>query len=282
MFGEDAKTAGAVAAGGAPGGAVRLDKGTYSDRAKGARHVPRVYRGFRAKLIHYGEGLAECAFAFIGDVPRTRGIRGVSENADENEKRAIRRARTRVRQLVLSGGLDHLLTLTYRANVVDYAQASGDLAKFERKVRTKYHAFRFVAVPERQKRGAWHWHLAVPGWQDVAFLRQTWRSIVGDGNIDVEPPRHGLKDQRLGLVRYLAKYLAKGFGEGRTLNRHRFRASRGIDIPVECVRLGVRSSAGALEAVRKLVERSCGSVGAHFVNDEYGSGVVFSWEWCRG
>jgi hypothetical protein len=33
--------------------------------------------------------------------------------------------------------------------------------------------------------------------------------------------------------------------------------------------------------VRNLIERSAGSVGAHFVNEEYGSGIVFSWDWHR-
>jgi hypothetical protein len=41
-------------------------------------------------------------------------------------------------------------------------------------------------------------------------------------------------DRRLGLVKYLGKYLAKGFAEGdRELNGHRFRASLGIKVPTE-------------------------------------------------
>lgn len=272
--------AGAAAAGGATGdAAVRLDQGTYSDQVegRGSRRAPRAYRGFRAKLIDYGEGLAEAAFAFIGECPPTRGVRGASPDREENEERAVRRAKAKVRQLCLSGRLDHLLTLTYRDNVTDYAQASKDLARFERKVKRKYPSFKFVAISERQRRGAWHWHLAVRGWQDVGFLRATWRSIVGEGNVDIQPPRRSCNNPRLALVHYLVKYLAKGFGEAEALNRHRFRASRGLEVPVRFVRLGVRSASRALEAVRGLVREVAGSVGFEYVKDEYASGIVFSW-----
>lgn len=278
---ERAAAAGAAAGGGAPGGAaVRLDQGTYSDeiRERTLTKTPRGFRGYRAKLIDYGGGLAEAGFAFIGEFPRAKGIRGESKDREENEKRAGRRARNRLRQLVLAAQLDHLLTLTYRDNVEDFAQSSADLAKFERKVRATYPAFQFVAVPERQKRGAWHWHLAVRGWQDVAFLRSTWQSIVGEGNIDVEPPRHGSGNPRLALCQYLSKYLSKEFGGPGALNRHRFRASRGIDVPLRFVRLGTRTMSGALEATRGLVKVAAGIVGYHFVHDEYGAGVVFSWD----
>jgi len=273
--------AGAAAGGGAPGGAaVRLDDGTYSDeiRERTITKTPRGFRGFRAKLIDYGGGLAEAGFAFIGECSRSRGIRGESQARDENEKRAGRRAANRVRQLILAGQLDHLLTLTYRDNVEDFGRSSADLGKFERKIRATYPAFQFVAVPERQKRGAWHWHLAVRGWQDIAFLRSTWRSIVGEGNIDVEPPRHRSGNPRIALCRYLVKYLSKEFSGPGTLNRHRFRASRGIEVPVRFVRLGARSLSVALENVRDLVRTAAGTVGRTYVNEEYAAGIVCSWD----
>jgi len=272
-------TAGAAAAGGALAAAVRLEQGTYSDAYP--ERTPTLtlqgYRGYRANLINYGEGLAECAFAFISGSPRRRGIRGQSEAREENEKRASRRAASKVRRLVLTGKLDTLLTLTYRDNVTGFEVTAAHIARFERTVRAKYPLWKCVAVPERQKRGAWHWHLAVPGWQDVAFLRATWRTIAGEGNIDLAPPRRPRGHRLVALARYLAKYLTKGFAEGRVLNRHRYRASRGIEIPLQVIPLRVRTLDAALEAVRALVAGVAGTAGYEFVDDEHASGIVFSW-----
>jgi hypothetical protein len=174
--------------------------------------------------------------------------------------------------------LDHLLTLTYRENVTDFDRAGTDLNRFVRLVKKHIPDFLYLAVPEKQKRGAWHWHMAVKGRQDVILLRQVWRKVVGEGNIDVQQPKGG-QDRRLALVRYLSKYLAKGFElDLHELNGHRFRASLGLNVPTEVVHIPPGSDRGPLGIVLDgLIERG-GQVGFVWQDDSGASGWACSWK----
>lgn len=264
--------AGAVRPPGEPAEAsLRLDKRTYLNREQGH---------YRANLIDYGGGMVEVGWAFIPSRnPFKASGRGLSADRAKNEDRAVRRARSTMRRKILAFGLDHLLTLTYRANVTDFPQASGDLNRFIRLLKKHRPGFHYVAVPELQERGAWHWHLAVKGRQDVDLLRTLWRKVVGEGNIDVQEPKSKV-NRRLALVKYLGKYLAKGFElKLRELNGHRFRASLGMTVPVEhipippkdeCISVGVH-------VLEKLVERG-GDVGFAWINEHGSVGWACSWK----
>lgn len=251
--------------------ALRLDKRTYLNREQGH---------YRANLIDYGDGLTEVGWAFIPNRnPFKASGRGLSEDRAKNEDRAVRRARSTMRRKILAFGLDHLLTLTYRANVTEFTQASGDLNRFIRLLKKHRPGFHYVAVPEKQERGAWHWHLAVKGRQDVDLLRTLWRKVVVEGNIDVQEPK-SKGNRRLALVKYLGKYLAKGFElKLRELNGHRFRASLGMKVPVEHIPIpppGERGSVGGY-VLEKLVERS-GNLGFAWINEHGSVGWACSWK----
>lgn len=133
----------------------------------------------------------------------------------------------------------------------------------------------YVAVAEQQERGAWHWHLAVRGRQNVELIRTLWREIVGEGNIDVSAPKGNRKDQRLYLVQYLGKYLVKSFATGdRKLNKHRFRSSRQIKVLGNKVAFIPQVGRSMQDiAIDMLKEASGGSVG--FVWD--GEGLLAGW-----
>jgi len=247
--------------------APRLEKRTYINTYTTGRN--------RITLRNYGKGLAEVGWSFVGLSPSHKAARGSSEQRTQNEDRAIRRAKSRLRQLILSANLTHLLTLTYRENITDFKRAADDLSRFVRKMKVHLPDWLYVAVAEQQERGAWHWHLAVRGRQNVDLLRMLWREIVGEGNIDVSAPKGTRKDQRLYLVQYLGKYLVKAFTTGdRKLNKHRFRSSRNIQVPMECFTFSLRSERKVADvALDKLKEASGGSVG--FVWD--GEGMLAGW-----
>lgn len=154
-----------------------------------------------------------------------------------NALRAARRAKTRVRRLVKSMGLDALLTLTYRANQTDRVLCFKHLKEFVRRMRRVLPKFAYVAALEQQKRGAWHVHLAVHAlprelpWAGVkvksySVVRAVWRSVVGDlgGNIDQARRKRSSQSRPAKLAAYLSKYMLKAFEDGDAWS-NRFSAS---------------------------------------------------------
>lgn len=247
--------------------AARLEKRTYLNQGR-----------YRITLRNYGEGLAEIGWSFVSSVAPNKATRGQSAKRDENESRAVRRARSRLRHLVLAANADHLLTLTYRENMTDFEQACADLTRFVRLVRVSLSGWAYIAVAENQKRGAWHWHLAVVGRQDVDLLRSRWRKVIGEGNIDVNPPKGTAKHRRLALVKYLGKYLAKGFTEGtRDLNARRFRAALGIEVPIAYSTLPEEARGNAAGYALNQLKLAAGSVGFAWIPEDQPAGWACSW-----
>lgn len=147
----------------------------------------------------------------------------LDRDAAENRKRATRRARTKVRRLCKFKGLTLLLTLTYRENMLDRARMQRDLDAFCKRVRRVIPGFEYVCAFERQKRGAWHAHLAVKPILAVYshkgslvksydLLRSMWRGVVGvdNGNVDVSRNK-AVSRSSAKLASYLSKYIGKTF-----------------------------------------------------------------------
>ncbi len=248
--------------------ALRLEKRTHLNQPH-----------YRINLTDYGNGMAEIGWSFVPVVRPMAAGKGKSDFREMNEQRAVRRARSRLRKLLLTAKADHLLTLTYRSNQDDFTKASADLTRFNRLVREKQQNFIFVAVAERQKRGAWHWHLAVPGRQDVNLLRACWRRVVGEGNIDVSAPKGNEMQRQLKLVAYLGKYLAKGFDDKdvRRLNARRFRSSLGIDVPFQPVDLPEEYKTDVVQFIFRYLRQTAGKVGFVWRNKDDRAGWACSW-----
>jgi hypothetical protein len=183
-----------------------------------------------------------------------------------------------LRQLILATRADHLLTLTYRSNVSNFERACADLGRFVRIVKGRKADWTYIAVAERQKRGAWHWHLAVRGRQDIGLLRASWRRIVGDGNIDVAAAKTSGHMAPLALVRYLGKYLAKGFAEDGELNARRFRASLRIQVPTQSLSLPPEFRSKAVAFAVQELYRATGSIGFVWESDDTSAGWACSWK----
>ncbi len=152
------------------GGTTLPEPAQVLDEAGGGAAAPRLEKRthlneghYRINLTDYGNGLAEIGWSFVSVVRPLAVGKGNSDFRELNEQRAVRRARSRLRKLILTTKADHLLTLTYRSNQTDFAQASSDLTRFIRYVRQYHPKWLYIAVAERQQRGAWHWHLAVVG-----------------------------------------------------------------------------------------------------------------------
>ncbi len=213
--------------------------------------------------------------------PRKSSERGQSPNFWQNFDRNNKRSRATVRRKILSAGLDYLLTLTTRENIVSFEQAAILFSRFIRFIRRYYPEWQYVAVAEQQSRGAYHWHLAVKGWQNIDMLRKCWMSVCGEGNIDVQAPkRHTGNSQwkQIRLALYLCKYITKELemredGEV-VVGRHRYRASLGIEDPVERRILPI---AAGPEAVATWLMEKTGVIGCKLMFEEGKAGWMCSW-----
>ena len=195
----------------------------------------------------YGEGDIEASWATVVNNGRRNTVRGRSKNREANIERSKARAKAEVRRKCMAMRADHLLTLTYRENMTDKEQGERDFERFVRLVHERLPEWKYVEVLERQRRGAIHSHVAVKGFQDVQLLRNLWKQVVGEGNIDVECKREKTKDGKwrkgnsyrwgkANLANYLAKYITKEPEEENRrievrLNERRFRSSLNIDVP---------------------------------------------------
>jgi hypothetical protein len=165
-------------------------------------------------------------------------LRKVAANRD----RSTRRARTKVRRLCKSKGLNTMLTLTYAENMTDREQMARDFDVFVKRARRALPGFQYVCVFEQQKRGAWHAHIAVPRIlshyyhggglvKSYDLLRSMWRGVIGaGGNVDVS------RNKRVGrssskLAGYIAKYIGKDFGSDSQGDSYRA-SGRALPAPV--------------------------------------------------
>lgn len=197
-----------------------------------------------------------------------------------NLKRAARRAKTRIRRTIKVLGLDAMLTLTYKANQTDLALTKRHMKEFVRRMRRALPGWVYVAAFEKQKRGAWHVHMAthaLPSTMKAAngvkvksfnVVRAIWRSVVGElgGNIDQARRKRFSQQSCAKLASYLSKYMMKAFDEGDEWS-NRYSGSQGTEIP-EAVRLRFRG-----ESLAQLIG---------LVYDEVAAGPVEIMSWLSG
>ena len=147
--------------------------------------------------------------------------------------RSQRRAKKVIKQKILTMQSDSLLTLTYRENQSDLAIAWKHFRKFSKLMKARYkERWQYVAVPEYQKRGAVHFHLAISGYYHYNTVRKFWKqAIEADGNVDFGRPtrKNGSPTKSpKKIATYLAKYLTKQ--ETVEFNKKRYSSSR-IELP---------------------------------------------------
>lgn len=241
---------------------------------------------YRLKLREFPNGHAEAVVTTEYPDPQKtleraikRDLRALAfrwEGArDDNIERAVRRAKQDVRLRCKAMGVNSLWTLTFKKNVTSRADALRCLDLFRRRVVKVLGDWRYIAVLERQDRGAWHIHLAthalptrllqggvkVKSW-DV--MRAIWRSAAGElgGNFDEAKrgKRWGVGDRAIrgvgAIARYIAGYVAKDMHESEPGHK-RYSSSRDIEVPVAYTAV----FDAADETMRGLVELAFAGVG---------------------
>jgi len=249
---------------------------------------------YRFKLTDYDDGVGEVSFwydepigrearreAVLYPAPRVRS----SEPKQENVERAVRRAGSKVRKLVMTMRADRLLTLTTREAIMDRKAFSALWVRFVKEVHKVYPKWQYVCVLEKHdsektsdyKRGSYHCHASVSGWQDVGTLRKIWRKLT-DGTIHVTPPRdHGQKrSTSASIAGYLKKYLTKTFADSQC-GAHRYTAAATIELRQLSGWFGAPTFADAVEEAYKLLHGLFGQVGTVYLDDNYANGWFASW-----
>lgn len=158
------------------------------------------------------------ALGNVMDADRS-GKREKPEVQDEaNVIKSKQRAKSKVRQLAKSMGIDRILTLTRKEVDPDafrtVADWKTDWDRFCRAVKRLGVDFRYIAVLERHKKGNLHLHAGFVGHVRVEYLRKIWYSIVGgrfNGEVDISyKPRLSASNRTSGAARYISKYITKG------------------------------------------------------------------------
>lgn len=192
-------------------------------------------------LIRNYDGRSGGRTDFIGDDNLgTSGEDSLSEgdSTDEVGRRSdnARRASMAFRRLV-SANLGRgstppiLATLTYRSNFTDLSAAYKHYSAFAQSLRRKFgHEFKYLCVPEFQKRGAVHFHAFFWGLPEELFLlerkNRTLAQIWSHGFVDLKRT-----DGAGALAGYLTKYLTKAYEDPRLKNQKAYVASRNIIRP---------------------------------------------------
>lgn len=194
--------------------------------------------GYYVCARSYPSGDAEvCAIRMTEEDSMRRGGGARREHDDKQFmdpavlEKSARRAKTTVRRKILTMQADRLMTLTFRENLEDIDKAWSRYHYFNKLMRLKFPKFQYVCVPEYQKRGAVHFHLAIRGFYPVKAVRKIWRRAAGGfgGNIDITKPRKGCDWNPSAIAGYLSKYLTKH--ETVDFNRRRYSSGGSIQVP---------------------------------------------------
>ncbi len=197
--------------------------------------------GYYLSCRHYPCDEVEISAIQLGpedSLRRGGGARRKNEKKDEMDSptlaKSSARSRTVVRRKALSMEADRMLTLTFRHNLTDIDLAWSVFKYFCKLMRFRYkERFVYIAVPEYQKRGAVHFHLAMKGYFCVKIMRHLWLRAAGkyEGNVDItSPKKFGKKSwnpKRIG--QYISKYLTKT--DSVNFNKKRYSTGGEIQLP---------------------------------------------------
>lgn len=194
----------------------------------------------------------------------------------ETQRVAVARARSVVARKCRSIAASRMLTLTTREAVTDLERFWRLFTRFLQRCRRAGIEFRYVAVPELQKRGAWHLHVAIDRYLPHAQVYAEWIAVVGSGTADL----HKFKarsdaDKAIAVAGYISKYIGKTL-MGAEFGRKRYRCSRGIEVSKETEVMDRRFT-GDVVTVAEAFELFTGREPRSVRINDYGGAWAASW-----
>lgn len=173
----------------------------------------------------------------FNDIEDGLDLRG--DRKDERRLQTVRDARNLTRRLALMNfnSKDKFITLTYAENMTCLNRADDDFKKFIMRLKYQYgiKELKYLAVRERQKRGAVHFHLLC-NWDVELIDEKQIRNLerhIGEkvwkfGFVDIKPIGH-VDNVGAYLIKYMTKNLSIELYKGKKL----YLCSRGLERPVE-------------------------------------------------
>ena len=205
---------------------------------------------WRVKVQEFGNGIVEVVASKQFEKPRVRRkvsgtiSRSRDEMIPEQLELSVQRAKTQMRHKIIMLGCDRMVTLTYRENMCDRDLAYEHFGKFAKLCNKEFGSFENVAVTEKQKRGAIHFHVAINKYYPVMVLNRLWRQSIGEredgqtsGHVHIKKKAAHIQPNSLtkkvitGLARYMSKYMSKDI-EGQEVGKKRYSSSRNIEKPI--------------------------------------------------
>ena len=152
------------------------------------------------------------------------------------EAKNINRSKLECQRLAKANAKDWetFITLTFEENILNIDEANKRFKYWRDKVRRVYNDFKYIAIPEFQKRGAVHYHLLTNISIDnhkLIFEQEDNKKFKhikywNEGFTKVD----GLKNDIKKIVGYISKYMTKD-ADDRLYNRHRYFYSRNLRKP---------------------------------------------------
>ncbi len=194
---------------------------------------------YQVNITKYSEKHFEIV-AYLSDEPMRKNKAKKKKSAESREemneidlKRSASRAKKKAKQKAIMLSPNYFLTLTYPDNMIDPKKAWSDFDKLRRKLSNLSESFDYVAVQEKQKRGAIHFHILYRNFINIRLVRYHWNKIVGaECMINVRKVNKGGHIGKIRVSKYLAKYITKDLDNSPgEINSKRYSASKGIPEP---------------------------------------------------
>lgn len=158
----------------------------------------------------------------------------LEQKQSENRQKVLYRARKTVLRTANANTkeLDKFLTLTFRDDVQDVAEANADFTNFVKRMKywlkvNKKPDFKYIVVMEFTKAGRVHYHLLC----NLPYIKsKTIEEIWGQGFIKIKKKRIDKVDN---IGAYITKYMSKDLGDERLEGKKSFFMSRNLEKPQE-------------------------------------------------
>lgn len=144
--------------------------------------------------------------------------RKYAEMRKEEQKKSDERRKSyyqkRVRELcdiAIHNSLSLFTTVTFKENVTDYKLAKHEWELFLKRLKYKFgDDIKYIATHEKQKRGAYHFHILTT---DIGFVPESeMRAIWGNGFVKMKKINTGCKEEQERVINYILKYITKDIG----------------------------------------------------------------------